>query len=227
MKLVYIIFQLIMGFFMADLLAGFLHWFEDTYLDYCINLPIIGEFAKDNEMHHYFPRSILAYSYLENIYFTMPITIMLILILYLVNKSIFYKYIYFIGSFGFFAATSNLIHRFTHMRDCETNDLMKFFQRYGIFCSHEHHKTHHELIDQKYCVITEYNNYILDNVHFWRGLEHIIYFITGIKPNRKKAPNEYEIQTSLHKNAKLKCPDTPTKEDVEYLKKMLSQNMNC
>ena len=82
-----IILQIIIGFLIADLLAGIFHWFEDTYLDYCIDVPILSDIAKDNELHHYFPRTILSYSYLENMYVTFPLTIVFLLILYLLNKS--------------------------------------------------------------------------------------------------------------------------------------------
>ena len=214
-----IIIHLIIGFLLADFLTGIFHWFEDTYLDYCLSFPIFGDIAKDNEMHHYFPRSILAYSYLENIYITFAGTLAILILLYSFNKSILYKYKYIIGSFSFFSINSNFIHRLSHMRECENNVIIKSLQKYGLLCSHQHHKMHHTQIHEKYCVITEYSNFVLDNIHFWRGFEYIIYCITGIQPIRKKTPDNYESQTYLHKNAKLQCPDTPTREDVEYLKK--------
>ena len=50
------IFQIIIGFLLADFLSGFFHWFEDTYLDYCTNIPILSTVSKDNELHHYWLR---------------------------------------------------------------------------------------------------------------------------------------------------------------------------
>ena len=52
---------------MADILAGFGHWFEDTYIDYCCTFPGLSEIGKDNELHHYFPRAMLQKSYFENV----------------------------------------------------------------------------------------------------------------------------------------------------------------
>ena len=222
-----IIIHLIIGFLLADFAAGVFHWFEDSYLDYCLSFPILGDIAKDNEMHHYFPRSILAYSYLENTYTTFALVIILLIFLFCFNKPVLYKYKYLIGSFSFFAINSNFLHKLSHMRDCENNVIVKSLQKCGLLCSHEHHKTHHTLINEKYCVITEYNNFVLDNIHFWRGVEYIIYCITGIQPVRKKSSNNYDSQTHLHENAKLQCPDTPTRADVEYLKKKLEEEMNC
>ena len=63
-----------MGFLIADFLAGFLHWFEDTYMDYCMNtgIPLIDQISQENELHHYFPRTILASSDLESMQITGP-----------------------------------------------------------------------------------------------------------------------------------------------------------
>ena len=41
-------FQILIGLFIADLFTAFFHWFEDTYLEYCINIPILSQIAKDN-----------------------------------------------------------------------------------------------------------------------------------------------------------------------------------
>jgi hypothetical protein len=224
----FIFFQILVGFIVADILSGLFHWFEDTYLDYCINIPIIGAISKDNELHHYFPRSILARSYSENIETSLPLALTILLLIYFLNKKLFLKYIYFFISLGFFGGMANLIHRFSHMRDCENNSFIRFLQKTGLLCSHEHHSLHHNLVNQKYCVITEYNNYVLDSIHFWSGLENVIYFFTNIKPNRKLSYNEYyKIHTHMHTNAKLECPDTPNKQDVQELMEKLKQYNNC
>jgi len=219
--------QIIIGYILADLVTGIFHWVEDSYLDYCIDVPIISDIAKDNELHHYFPRTILSYSYLENMYVTFPLTIIFLLILYLLNKSLF-KYVYLIASFAFFSITSNLIHRLSHMRECENLRVITFLQNLGILSSHKTHQVHHLESKSKYCPISEYNNYILDYIQFWRALEHIIFIVTGIQPNKKHGYNEYrEIQNHMHENAKLDCPDKPTKEDIIELKSILKRYKNC
>ena len=220
--------QILIGFILADLITGGFHWFEDTYLDYCIDIPIISTIAKDNELHHYFPRSIIAYSYLDHISVTLPLTIIILTIVYyIINKSIFKLY-FFIASFAFFSITANIFHRFSHMRDCENNIIIIYLQKMGILCSHSHHSLHHTIEGQKYCVISEYNNYILDKLYFWRILEYNIYIFTGIKPNRNTPYDGYSsIHNHMHLNAKLECPDTPTMEDVEELKEKLKLYKNC
>jgi len=223
-----IILQIIFGFLLADLIAGTFHWFEDCYLDYCVDLPILRDIAQDNEMHHYFPRSIISYSYPEHMTYTLPFFLVTFTILYLIFPSFFVKYPYFILTVFVFSVTANMVHRFSHMRDCENNVLVKLLQKCGIFCSHEHHSLHHTLIKEKYCVISEYNNYILDTFLFWRGLEYLIYLVTNVKPTRKQSYQDYaEIHNHMHENAKLKCPDKPTKDDVKELGQKLKEYKHC
>ena len=82
-----IILQIIVGFIFADIDTGTFHWFEDTYLDYCINIPILDSILKDNELHRYFPRFILAYTYLYHISLIFPLTVIVEFIIYFLNKS--------------------------------------------------------------------------------------------------------------------------------------------
>ena len=104
-----------------------------------------------------------------------------------------------------------------------------FLQKLGIMCSSDHHKLHHGSYNgEKYGILNNYTNYIYDSINLWGGLESIIYTITGIKTNRKKPYSEYkEIQCYLHENAKIACPDAPTKNDIEFLKKKLDEFYNC
>ncbi len=210
--------EIIIGFIIADIITGTFHWFEDTYLSYCINIPILSSISKDNELHHYFPRSILAYSNMESATYSLPASIIFILIMYLLYPKFLFKYKYIFISFFIFSSIANILHKYSHMRDCEKNIILKIIQNTGILCSHDHHEIHHLNGLEKYCVISEYNNYILDNINFWRYLEYIIFIFTGIKPDRKLTYDNYKIiHNYMHYNAKKKCPDTPSREDVEIL----------
>lgn len=223
-----VVLQIIIGFLLADIMSGFFHWIEDTYFDYCINIPILSNISKDNELHHYFPRAMLQYSYFENIYVTFILTCFGILLIYLCIPKVIQKYPFGIITFSFFSITSNILHRFSHQRECENNPIVTLLQKCGILCSHKHHSLHHTNIDEKYCVVTEYNNYILDFICFWRILEYIIYFTTGISPSRKMSYDSYkQIQNYMHIDSKNTCPKTPTKQDIEILMYNLHQYRKC
>lgn len=223
-----ILLQIISGFLLADLFTGTVHWFEDTYLDYCIDIPFLSQIAKDNEMHHYFPRTILAYSHYENVEIYVYIALFIFIVLFIFAKKSMYKYKYFYVVLFLFSVFSNVIHRYSHMRDCELPVFMRMLQKCGIFCSNEFHSVHHEYPTQRYCVNFEYTNYLLEYIHFWRILEYVILIITGISPKRKLGYNDYkEIHSDIHEKAKEKCPDKPTKEDVAILRERLDSYKKC
>ena len=227
-KYLSILLQICLGIFLADVFTGTGHWIEDSYIDYCVDIPFLSEIAKDNELHHYFPRSILSCSYLENIAFTIPITITFLILLFLIKPSIFSKYPYFIVMFFITSVSANILHRFSHMRDCENVWIVRTLQKVGIICRHQHHSMHHTLGDQKYCSILEHTNTLLDTLLLWRGLEMIVYLFTGIKPSRKGNYEDYNsIHNYMHENTKLECPDKPTSQDVELLRQKLKNYKQC
>jgi ubiquitin-conjugating enzyme E2 variant len=222
------ILQIIIGFLLADFITGIFHWFEDTYLDYCINIPLLSTVSKDNALHHYFPRSIIGYSYFENIQISLYLVIIIAGIIFICNKKFMLRYNYLFIVFFFFSTIANVIHRYSHMRECENHVVITLLQKTGILCSHEHHSIHHVNSDERYCVITEFNNAILDRLYFWRALENIIYLTTGITPNRKMKYNEhYELHNYMHENAKLECPDTPTTAQIQELIHKLQEYKKC
>jgi ubiquitin-conjugating enzyme E2 variant len=222
-----ILLQIFFGFILADFITGFVHWTEDTYLDYNTNIPFLNKLSKDNELHHYFPRTIVGKSYLENISSTAPILIVFYLILFTFFSKSLSRYPFFYVSFFIFGLLSNIIHKWSHMRECELPKIIIFLQDIGIFCSHKIHKKHHsENNGTNYCVIFSYSNYILDNIGFWRIVENIVYYTTGVKPNRKGLFDDYkEIHTYLHENVKIDCPKAPTKDEINMLNKLLDNFM--
>jgi len=223
-----VLLQIIFGFLLADLEGGLFHWFEDTYLDYCIDIPILSNIAKDNEMHHYFPRGIIAYSDIESMIYTFPLCIFIFVFLWIFfNKFVRHNYI-FVLSFLFFTLIMNILHKYSHMRDCEKNVIIRTLQRYKILCSHEYHRLHHNNVSEKYCVLTEFNNYYLDTFYIWRIFEYLIIIFTGVHPSRKpKYEDYYKIHTDIHEKSKLECPDKPTKQIMDDLFKKLAEYKNC
>ena len=222
-----IILQIILAFLLADFITGIFHWIEDTYLDYCIDIPFISDIAKDNDMHHYFPRSIVAYSYWENTRVNLILGVIMLVVIYAVNKNFFVNNICFVLIFTFFAVISNVCHRFSHMRDCENSQTVIFLQKIGILSSHTYHSVHHETSLTRYCPISVYNNYILDSIYFWRILECIVFLLTGITPSRNQYNKYKSIHNHMHENAKLECPKKPTKEDIDELKLLLEKYRKC
>ena len=170
--------QILVGFIIADFNVGFFHWFEDTYLDYFTDIPFFKDIAQHNELHHYFPRAMLACSAIENVYTAAPFVIMLGIVLFLVNRRLYTRVPFLIGSILMFTLFGNAAHRVCHYRECESNDFFRILQRVGIICTHEHHRHHHLTSDSKYCIWTPYMNHFLYKINFWKGLETAIFFLT-------------------------------------------------
>jgi hypothetical protein len=223
-------FQIIIGILIADFVIAIFHWIEDSYFSYCMNIPILGTIARDNEMHHYFPRDIIAYSYIKNMSVTLPISICIIVILFAISPTFVYKYKYLFITFFILGSISNILHKFAHMRECEYPILILPLYKYGLLVNHDHHKVHHEDPSRRYGVVLPFTNYILDFIGFWTGLESLIWLITGVKSHPILGYREFATGvnfTKFHENAKLSCPTKITLEDIEFLKKNLNTYYKC
>jgi plasmanylethanolamine desaturase len=216
-----VVVQILIGYFLADFIGGILHWFEDTYLPYNTTIPILSYIAKDNEAHHYFTRAITAYSIIESMILTLPIAIIIISCVYSMNPKIFMKYIYLWVTFFFFGGMSNNIHKLSHMRDCEKSAFIIQLQRLGVLCSSDEHREHHVTGRNKYCVNTNYLNWVLDNIGFWRGIEYGIEYFLNVKPHFTKYDDFTDVHLRFHMMNDFECPVKPSKADVAVMKEFL------
>ena len=223
--------QVIIGLIITDFIVGFLHWIEDTYFCYNASNPLIRYIAQDNELHHYYPRDILSYSYLENLTVVLPSAIIILMTIFIINKDFFLKYKYGMLVFFIFGSLSNIFHKFLHMRRCEKSTLLNFLQDYCILSNSDQHKDHHEQSDDNYCVILYFNNVILKYIKFWYILEQILYNLFGLKRREVKSFNTFKkIHNIFHKISKKDCPRVLTKSELEILKnhlKRIYKNYNC
>jgi hypothetical protein len=221
--------QIILGLLLADLMAGAFHWFEDSYFDYCLDLPFLGDIAKHNEMHHYFPRSIVHYSLWANMSTSVPFLAVVYIVLYFaVNERGWTQYGPFIWSALVFTLLSNVFHRCCHMRPCENVAVVRGLQHCGLMVSNEHHKAHHVKTNSRYCVITEYSNHLWDGVGLWRGLEFVVEKTTGYKALPKPKYEDYKpIHTPMHDEVKKACPRVIDRKEMRQLKKLLKRHYSC
>jgi hypothetical protein len=221
--------QLILGLLLADLVTGLFHWVEDSYFDYCLDLPFLGGVAKHNEMHHYYPRSIVHYSPWENISTTIPFVAVFYIILYFaVDERGWTEYGPLIWSALLLTAFSNVFHRCCHMRPCENGAVVRGLQRCGIMVSNDHHRSHHVQTDSRYCVITEYSNHLWDGIGLWRGLEKVVEVVTGYKALPKPKYDDYKaIHTPMHDVVKKACPRVIDGKEMQQLKSLLKRHYSC
>lgn len=173
--------QFILGILIADIISGFFHWLEDSYLTYCNRIPILKKIAEFNHGHHFYPRDILTTNGGNQAVVGTAIIVVIVLI---IRPSWYTKYPILILTTLAFIALSGYIHKLVHYQECERPLFLGFLQRVGVMCSHEQHRKHHENGDSNYCIILAVTNVILDSTRVWACLEWLIKRATGIKAQR-------------------------------------------
>lgn len=177
--------DIIIALLTVDLCVAIFHWYEDAYLEYTHDVPLITIIAKANEMHHYRPRMIVHESYFTNIQESVAICIIYGIGIWWLGRVLAkppqLRRLLIILIFGSFA---NLIHRFSHEKDCERPAVITWLQKW-LFVSREQHRIHHNgEEDRKFGVVLKHTNYIYDTIGIWLALELVLKAF-GIHPNHK------------------------------------------
>jgi hypothetical protein len=224
--------QIVIGIFIADFLIALFHWIDDSYLDYCISVPIISQIAKYNNMHHYFPRDILAYSYLEHLLVAGPLVCLVVGIPFILAPRMVIKYKYVAFTVLVVAGAGNIFHRWSHLRECELNAIGRSIYKTKLFVDHNHHVVHHaEDATKRYGMLFTFTNNFYDGIHMWRAFEYIIFALLGIKPNHKK-PHLVFVEdvgkSSMHyKTEGSECPVVASKSDLDTMYTNLDMYFAC
>lgn len=163
--MIFLIGWILLGVIMADFLSGAFHWWEDRLLT--TDGFLFGEIiAKPNQLHHDKPKAMTLNSFWSrNLVVMVPSAICLGVSGYFLGLGWW--------SFGFFVlAFSNEIHNNTHRRP---GKFVRILQDTGLLQSTAHHAGHHRgQHAERYCVVTNFLNPILDGIRFWRVLEYIV-----------------------------------------------------
>jgi len=164
------------AWFLADIISGVVHWWEDRYLTSDSKWWPVASIAQNNELHHKKPWAMGEISAADNIRATMWVGIPFAMILFLNGSPNILWLAVFFSSFG------NLVHRYAHVPIHQRSKLVQFFQSFGLFISVNHHATHHydtitldeiskEDASIRYCAMTNYMNPILDTIRIFPFME--------------------------------------------------------
>jgi len=176
-----IVIQIVLLILLTDLIAGIIHWWEDTYGN--PSWKILGKLVVlPNIEHHQFPRKMLQGTTFQQIRLSAFVAILVGIIFSLtigLNWQILFVLVY--GSFG------NYFHAVSHRTDNENGKIICFIQKIGLIQSHKMHGLHHKSpYATNYCVMTNYMNPFLNYIQFWRKLETAIKFCFKISPIQRK-----------------------------------------
>lgn len=220
--------QIIIGFIIGDFISTMGHWVTDTYLNYSqIKNPFLKSVALDNEMHHFIPRTILSVSYFRNAKAALKLNLIILILLFtLFGKNFMKKNHLSIISFSLVVSLTNIIHRFSHLREHEVTGLMEFLQKIGLTISHNFHSKHHAINpDKKFAVLNGYTNYIYDNLKIRVILEKLVYLIFKIKPKKRGIVDYYKSiwDKKLKKIMESKNPRILTEKEFLYYRNKLAK----
>ena len=162
---------------LADLICGFVHWFEDNYGNE--DWPFIGDsIIAPNRLHHSKPRAFTANNWWQSA------SVQVLASATVIATSLWGGWF----SWGLvllvaLATNGNEIHKCSHRSRAENGPVISWLQNCGIVQSRRHHANHHRgQRNTHFCSITNWVNPVLDKTRFWRGLEFCIFKCTGVVP---------------------------------------------
>lgn len=202
------------GVLAADFVTALGHWFEDTYLSYTTAPGLLGNIARDNELHHYVPYTITAVAWWDNVRTTVGLLAAAAVPLLLLAPAWARDHGVFLVAFAVAAALAPLVHRFQHERDCRRPALVTALMRAGLLCSRDQHRVHHQRPDGGYCVLLAPTNHVYDGLGVWRGLEALVALLTGARPQHKRGAGAYDpLHDDWMRRAQAaECPERMTRQ---------------
>jgi plasmanylethanolamine desaturase len=169
------------GYLLADLLSGTVHWFCDSF--FSPDTPLIGRLMiypfRD---HHDHPDAIIRYRFLEQDCTNYMILVPPLLIAWwsvtpdAATGGIVFLYGlllgFAVGSFG-----TNLFHKWAHAKHVPHG--VRWFQRRGLILSPEAHQRHHDAYTHGFCVTNGWMNRVLDPLDCFGRSERLIRSVIG------------------------------------------------
>lgn len=186
------ILAILIGYFLADVASGFVHWATDTWF----SERQFGRLIAIAREHHTHPAHILGYRFLENATLgSAPSALFIgpfaILVSFLPRSAISYSImiVLFLLSLTLLFGTS--LHNIGHRK--VKSPVLKVAQKLRLVITPAYHHVHHSG-DQttRYCTVNGWANPLLDHIGFWRTLEDLIRRITGA------VPREDDIRWQTH-----------------------------
>jgi len=168
-----------LGYEFADFGSGVYHWAMDNYGTK--NTPVFGTQIEAFQGHHELPWTITYRQVCNNIYKICQATSPFCLagILLLDNPYL----ILWMTTAICFINLSQELHKWSHMSPSQVSAWINFLQDWNVIVSRKSHLAHHRPpFDGNYCIVSGHCNSLLDNSGFFRGLESIVFSITGNKP---------------------------------------------
>jgi ubiquitin-conjugating enzyme E2 variant len=161
---------------LVDIIAGGVHWAEDTF--WTEETPILGKLLIAPSIVHHAKGGENAL--LQKHWARSSRSLLIIAPTLLFGAWLLGILTWQVWLFVIVGACSQQVHRFSHTPTVRTPAFIRLLQRYRIIQAPAEHWRHHRgEHNTHYCVVTPYSNPILDRIGFWRGLERVLVPIFG------------------------------------------------
>lgn len=180
------VYELAVGIFAAwvftDFACGVIHWAGDTWGR--TDLPLVGRmFVRSFREHHVDPRAITRHGMVQLLgeQAIVAVPLMPLLLLHEPESAYGVTLLVFMYAVLVVAITANVFHRWAHM--ARPPLIGRVMQRAGLIISFRQHAKHHQPpYTRHYCIAIGWLNPLLDGLRFWRGMEWLIWKLTGAVP---------------------------------------------
>lgn len=192
---------LLAGWVLADFAAGMIHWAGDTWGR--PSWPVVGgAVVRSFREHHVDPMAITRHGYVQLLGEQAIAAAPLLAALHWFDPADGDEWgtALLVGAYTLGVATTatNIFHRWAHMRRAPL--VARWLQRLGILISVRHHARHHGAPHlQCYCIAIGWLNPLLDGTKFWRGLEWLVWKLTGALPREDDLGREAALSI-LHRD---------------------------
>ena len=159
--------EAILGWLFADLVTGLFHWWEDRIGR--VDMPIVGKWlVEPNRLHHVEPMTFTQGSVADrSLACAVAAGIVAALWVLAFGPSVFCLF------FAIGGAVVNEVHRLAHLG--KAPGLLGVLQDIGLLQSPAHHAGHHRgEHDQRYLVLTDWLNPVVDRLGLWKRIERLL-----------------------------------------------------
>lgn len=170
-----ILLKIVIAVLAAELVAGFVHWYEDAYVRE--DTPVLGPLmARANIVHHHYPRYFTRHNWWQSSVELVCVSTALVAGAWWLGLLTWPVWL-----FAAVSANANQIHKWTHQTPRENGRVITFLQRIRVLQTAQHHARHHtDPKNSHYCTITNVLNPVLDGIRFWDGLEWLLARTIGL-----------------------------------------------
>jgi hypothetical protein len=163
---------LALGYLMADLLTGFVHWFCDTFFDETTPVIGAGVIAPFRE-HHRDPLLMTRHGFLELTGSSFRGLAPVLLLFLWIGEALPVAAQAFAFAMASGAVATNLLHRWAH--EPSPPAVVRGLQRAGIVLTPERHARHHAPpYAAAYCVTSGWMNPLCERVGLWTRAEAML-----------------------------------------------------